>query len=120
MEKSGGIHVFLWLSDLMRVMVKLDSIDEGEVVLPWEFLIGSFCSIPTFVIGIWNGDDWMKRAFSKLIYGQVEPDSPIICWLFHSLIRVPFLGIFCVKNIGLYVALMVVVSSLILLFICWL
>ena len=31
-ERSGGIHACLWPSDLVRIVVNLASIDEGEVV----------------------------------------------------------------------------------------
>ena len=38
-DKFGGIHACLGLSDLVGIVVKFSSIDEGEVVQPWEALV---------------------------------------------------------------------------------
>ena len=51
MEKYSGIHACLGPGDLVGIAAK-----------PRENWLG-LVLIPTFMIGIWNGGDWMKEIF---------------------------------------------------------
>lgn len=33
------------------------------------------------MLGIWHGDEWMKRDLAQPFYGRVECGSPISDWL---------------------------------------
>jgi len=52
-EKSGGIHACLGPSDLVGIAAKPEE--------TWFALVLS----PTFMLGIWNNDDWMKERFGS-------------------------------------------------------
>lgn len=39
-------------------------IDEGEVVQHRDALVGYFGLSPTFILGIWNGGEWLNGDFS--------------------------------------------------------
>lgn len=55
MGKLGGIHACLGPSDLMGIATKLDQ--------TWFALV----LIPTFLLGIWHGCDWLKERFVSAI-----------------------------------------------------
>jgi len=50
------------------------------MVYPRYALVGYFGLGPKFMLGIWQGGDWLKRDLSQPIYGWVEHDSLISNW----------------------------------------
>ena len=75
-EKSVASMLVLWSSDLRWIAVNLGSIDEGEVVQPWEALVEfGFKSH----INAWNiarGGFAERKIWFNPIYGQVVRGSP--------------------------------------------
>jgi len=73
--------------------------------LQWNLcLFGVFfvCSMsPTFMLGIWHGDDWLKRDLAQRIYGQVEYGSPISGW-FIFFIKEEFIPLVSCVNVLIY------------------
>jgi len=58
---------------------------------------------PTFMLGIWQRGDWMKRDLAQPIYGWVKHGSPISSW-FIAFINEKFTPlIFMCKYIDVYV-----------------
>jgi len=57
-------------------------------------MVGSFGLSPTFMLGIWHGGEWLKRDLAHPFYIRVERGSPIMGWIFHSLIRGSLLDIY--------------------------
>ena len=40
------------------------------MVYPRDALVGYFGLSPTFMLGIWHGDEWMKRDLAQRFYGR--------------------------------------------------
>jgi len=83
-------------------------------------MVGSFGLSPTIMLGIWHGDEWLKRYFSQPFYGPVEGDSPIFNW-FISFINEKFIPlIFMCKCSDVYVDFMADMLMIFMSLLCWL
>jgi len=55
--------------------------------MPW---LSYFGLSPTFMLGIWHEDEWLKRYLAQPFYGRVEHGSPISNW-FNVFIKEKFI-----------------------------
>jgi len=53
------------------------SIDEDEVVQPWDAMVGSFSLSPRFMLGTRHGGEWLNIDLTHPFYGWVECAGPI-------------------------------------------
>lgn len=93
-ENSGGIHACLFL------------------------LVYSMS--PTFMLGIWHRDGWLKADWAQPIQGRVERGSPISDQFiaFINEIFIPF--VFMCNYIDVYVDFMDDIFMVFILLLCWL
>ena len=72
------------------------------------------------MLGIWHGDEWLKRDLAQPFYGRVECGSPIPGMNFSSLMK-GYFSLYPYEHYdGLYVVYMVVVSLVFMSLLCWL
>jgi len=118
MVKHIMTYLFCWPSDPGWIMVNPSFYWWGWGCLASGCSSWIFWLSPTFMLGIWHGDQWLKRYLAQLFYGWVERGSPILGLDFALLMKGYFSLYFYEYYIGLYVDHMAMISLVFLILLC--
>jgi len=100
----GFGDVWLWFGIIVW-WVEVDGLSKPSMIFYWCVLWDS-----TFTLGIWDGDEWLKRYLAQSFYGRVECGSPILGLVFSSLMKGYFSLYLYEYSNGLYVVYMAMIS----------
>ena len=95
--------------------VEVDGLWNTWMVLDWCVLWD-----PTFMLGIWQRGEWLKKDLAQPFYVRVERGSPILGLDFESSIWGYFSLYFYEYYTALYVDYMAMISLVFMLLLCWL